>query len=154
MSKSLVQLEGFDELKKKIKRLPDKVKRKEVQKILRVSAKSTVTAARAEAPISKKAHTFRGGRVYQPGNLKKSIRTKVMTRARVPMVIVGPTSTGKKYDGFYGRSFVIPGHRTRSGGLVKPNPFMQRGHDKTAGLVTGKAVRATEKYIQKQINKL
>ena len=154
MSRSIVEVQGFDELRQKIKNLPDKVKKKQIQKILRVAAKSTVTETRLQAPVSSKAHTFRGGRIFEPGNLKKSIRVKVMTRARVPMVIVGPTSQGKKYDGFYGRQFVIPGHRTRSGGLVKPNDFMKRGHDKTAGKVTDQALRATEKYIQKQIDKL
>lgn len=153
MSKSIFEIKGFAELQKKIKRLPDKVKRKEIVKILKVSAKSTVTAARAEAPISKKAHTLRG-KVYNPGNLKKSIRTKVMRRSRVPMIIVGPTSTGNKYDGFYGRQFVISGHRTRSGNRVEPNPFMQRGHDRTAGKVSKEMQVKTERYMQKQINRL
>lgn len=154
MNKKLIEVQGFPELKKKIQSLAnDKVKRKEIQKILRLSAKSTVAAARVEAPKSDKPHTFRGGKVFQPGNLKKSIKVAVLRRSRVPMVVVGPRSSGK-YDGFYGRSFVIPGHRTRGGGSVAPVPFIKRGFESTKGLVTAKAVKATEKYIQKQINRL
>lgn len=152
MNKSIFEIQGFEQLKAKIKSLPDKVKAKEIVKILRRSAKSTIDAARSMAPISKKAHVFRGGKVFQPGNLRKSIRAASMRRSRVPMIIVGPRSSGK-YDGFYGRAFVIPGHKTTSG-FVAANDFMARAFRSTGGLVADSAVAATEKYIQKQIDRL
>ena len=158
MNKSIYEIEGFDELQRKIKSLPDKVKKKEVNKILRKAAKSTVDAARAFAP-------------KRTQNLSKSIKVATMTRAKVPMVVVGPRSKGK-YDGWYGRQFVIPGHniykagfsRNRKGnkkyndanaaGKVAANPFMEKAFNATGGLVSQKAVASTEKYIQKQIDRL
>lgn len=148
MSKSIFEIRGIDELRAKIKALPDKVKKKEIIKILRQSAKSTVAQGRLEAPKSKKPHSLKGGKLIMPGNLMKSIKVKVMTKARQPMIVVGPRSRGK-YDGFYGRQFVIPGH-----GKTPPNPFMERAKNKTEGRVSADAVAKTEKYIQKQIDRL
>lgn len=153
MSKQLYEIKGFKELKRKIQALPDKVKRREMVKILRLTARSTVLAARVEAPKSTKAHMLRGGKVIQPGNLKKSIKVETLRRSKVPMVAVGPKSSGK-HDGFYGRQFVIPGHRTRAGNFVKPNNFMERGFDRTKGLVSAEMVQRTEKLVQRQIDRL
>ncbi len=171
MSKGIYEITGFKELQAKIKLLPDKVKVKEMRKILRISAKPTVDAAREQAPESKKSHSIRGGKRFEPGNLKKSIKVAVMGKARSPMVVVGPRSKGK-YDGFYGRQFVIEGHnlyragfrRNKKGnrtfnaggsvGKVAANPFMERAMNKTKGRVADYAVAKTEKYIQKQISKL
>lgn len=170
MSRLEIQVKGFDVLTNKIKRLPDKAKRREVLKILRRSARPTVQAARQEAPESDREHTIRG-KVIQPGNLKKSIRPAAMRRSRVPMLVVGPRSSGK-YDGFYGRSFVIPGHnlyragfkRNRKGNAsanaagasskVPPNPFMDRAQKRTEGPVSKKALKGMERYVQKLIDKL
>lgn len=153
MSKSLVQIEGFDKLERKIKSLSnDKVKRKEVLKILGQVANSTVSVARAEAPKSKKPHSISGKnratRVFQPGNLKKSIGKRVMRRARNPMLVVRARST-KKYDGFYGRQFVIKGTKKQ-----KANPFMARAYQKTKGGVTRESEQKMARYIQKQIDRL
>lgn len=170
MDKLITEIQGFDTLREKIKRLPDKVKRREVLKILRRSARSTVKVARMEAPKSDKPHNSRGKKI-QPGNLRKSIRAASMRRSRVPMVVVGPRSSGK-YDGWYGRQFVIPGHniyragfkRNRKGNQaanaagavsrVPANPFMDRAQAITKGKVTADAVAGTEKYIQRQIDRL
>ena len=171
MTKALFEVKGFDQLQKKLKSLPDKVKKKEVVRVLRKSAKDTISAARREAPQSKKPHTLKGGKVIQPGNTKKSIKFQVMRRAKNPGGIVGPRSLGK-YDGFYARQFVIPGHniyrvgfkRNRRGNQkfnsrgakrrVPENPFMARAFNQTKGRVTDKAREGIEKLIQKQINSL
>ena len=150
MSKSIYEIQGFDELQNKIKRLPDKVKKREMIKILRASAKSTVAAARDEAPKSKKAHWIRGKKI-QPGNLKKSIKVAVLRRSRNPNIVVGPRSSGK-FDGFYGRQFIIKGTTGKS--AIKANPFMERAQRRTEGKVTIETVSKTEKYIQKQIDRL
>ena len=139
MAKQLVEIKGFDELQAKIKKLSDdKDKRKPILAILRKSAKSTIDAARQLAP-------------KDTGVLAKSIKFEVMRRAAVPMGIVGPRSTGK-YDGWYGRQFVIPGYAGTK--KVDPNFFMNRAQAKTQNQVIGKAIPQTEKFIQKQIDKL
>ena len=168
MSKSIVEIKGFDELVRKIKTLPDKAKKREVLKILRKSAQTTVKVARQEAPKSDRPHVLKGGKKILPGNLRRSIGAKVARRAKNPMIVVRPRSTGKN-DGFYGRLFVIPGHNTRRGGFrksrrrsrkrgsigkksVPSNPFMNRAYTKTEGKVSKEALASTEKYIQKLIS--
>lgn len=171
MSKPIFEIKGMDELQRKIKQLPDKAKKREVIKILRKSAQSTVKQARKEAPKSKKPHYLKGGKKIMPGNLQKSIGVQVARKAKNPMIVVRPKSSGK-YDGFYGRAFVIFGHniyragfkRNRRGNKrfnatgarssVRPNQFMNRAYAKTEGKVSKEALASTEKYIQKLINKL
>lgn len=154
MSKQLWELEGFDELQRKLKKLPDKIKRREVVKILRRAARDTVKEARSQAPKSKKAHVFRGGKRFEPGNLRKSIGVQVARKSRNPMIFVKPRSSGK-YDGFYGRAFVIPGHKTRGKGRRVPaDPFMNRAQEKTQGKVSSESVKGVEDYLKKQIDRL
>lgn len=159
MAKQLFEVNGFNELQAKIKTLSnDKDKRKPVIAILRKSAASTIKAARGLAP-------------KDTGVGAKSIKFQVLRNARVPMGIVGPRSSGK-YDGFYVRQFVIPGHniyragfkRNRQGNKnynatgakskVAPNYFMNKAQQLTQGKVSTEALASMEKFIQKQINKL
>ncbi|MDH7444675.1 hypothetical protein [Aquimarina sp. 2201CG14-23] len=171
MNKRIFEIKGFGELTAKIKKLPDKAKRKEVLKILRKSARSTVKEARNQAPKSKKTHVLKGGKKVDPGNTRKSIGIQVARRARNPMIVVRPKSSGR-YDGFYARAFVIFGHniyrvgfkRNRRGnsrfnskgatGRIPANKFMNRAKDKTEGKVSREALVSTEKYIQKLIDRL
>ena len=108
MAKTLFEIEGFKELNQKIKKLPDKVKKREILKILGQVANPTVKAARAQAPKSKKAHWQAGRRtkkLIQPGNLKKSIgkiRGKRGLGKNNAVLYVGPKTKGVKYDGWYG----------------------------------------------------
>lgn len=158
-AKQLIEIKGFEELQNKIKKLADdRDKRKAIIAILRNSAKSTISTARRLAP-------------KRSGVLAKSIKFEVLRRAKVPMGIVGPRSSGK-YDGWYGRQFVIPGHniyrkgfkRNRKGNKeynakgakkrVAPNYFMNRAQQLTQNRVIGSAIPQTERFIQKQINKL
>jgi hypothetical protein len=115
MSKSVIQIEGFAELQQKIKSLGnDKVKRKEVLKILGQVANPTVKAARSLAPVNKglrvrgKTYARRkrqiGKRVinntYVSGLGKKSIGKKNMRKTKNAVVYVSPRSV-KSADGFY-----------------------------------------------------
>lgn len=151
MSKSIVEIEGFTELLAKIKQLPDKVKRREMLKVLRQSAKPTLRAARAEVPVSKKQHIISGKRsrkVIQPGQLRKSIGNITGKAKDKAVVYVGPRTKGKRYDGFYGMWV--------HGGTVKQraNPFMDRAYNSTKGQVTADTEKNVARYIQKQIDKL
>jgi hypothetical protein len=158
-AKGLYEITGFAELQAKIKKLGnEKDKRKPILAILRKSAKSTIDVAKRLAP-------------KDSGVGAKSIKFQALRRARVPMGIVGPRSLGK-YDGWYMRQFVIPGHniyragfkRNRKGNAkanlkgakkrVPANFFMNRAKETTERQVIGKAIPQTEKFIQKQIDKL
>jgi len=151
MAKDLIEIQGFNLLRAKIKQLPDKVKRSELLKVLRVVAEPTVKAARGTVPVSKKPHLQSGKRtrkLIQPGNLKKSIGKIVAKRNKVDAVlVVGPRVKGK-HDGWYG-AFV-------EGGTInqKPNPFMNRAYKQTKGKVTADAEAKVSAYVQKQINRL
>ena len=154
MTKSLIEIKGFAELEAKIKQLPDKVKRAEMLKILGQVANPTVSAARANAPQSKKEHLISGKRtrkVVQPGNLKKSIGKITGKRGlgkQNAVLYVGPKSKGKKNDGWYGM-FVEKGTVKQ-----QSNPFMNRAYEQTKGGVTANAEVKVTKYIQKQIDRL
>lgn len=166
MSNSIdVKIEGFTELRQKIKRLgDDKSKRKEVTKILGQLANPTLKAARNLAPVGdgkirlgSKTYDRKKRQVgkkvmqnpYKAGIGKKSIAKKVMTRASVPMVTVSPRSR-KSADGFYLRQFVITGTRFTK----KKNFFLDKAYQQTKGNVTVQAERKMSRYFQKQIDRL
>jgi HK97 gp10 family phage protein len=153
VSKQLVAIKGFEKLSSQIKKLPDKVKRKEVLKILGQVANPTVKVAKQLAPVSKKAHVQkrkgqRFGTWITPGTGKMSIGKKTMRRAQNPTLYVSPMST-KKADGYYLRQFVIPGTKYQ-----KSNAFIDKAYSQTKAGVTKDAEVKIAKYIQKQINKL
>lgn len=154
MPKDLYQIEGFEELQRKLKQLPDKVKKKEMLKVLGQVATPTVKVARQQAPISKKKHVISGKRtrkIIEPGNLRKSIgkiRGKKGLGKQNAVLYVGPRSKGRKNDGWYGM-FVEHGTKKQ-----KANPFMKRAYQQTKGKVTADAENKVAKYIQKQIDKL
>ena len=153
MSKSLVEIKGFNELQRQLKKLPDKVKKREVNKILMQVANPSLKVAKALAPISKKVHIQKRkgqafGTYIMPGTGKKSLAKKAMTRAKNPLVYVSPRSR-KTADGWYLRQFVIPGTKH-----IKSNNFIDRAYNQTKGLVTAEAEVKVARYIQKQIDKL
>lgn len=155
MSKGLFEISGFEELQQQLKKLPDKVKKREVVKLLGQAANPTVKAAKRLAPQSKKEHTISGKtrakKTFQSGNLKKSIGKKTMTRAKNPKIVIRANSR-KAADGFYGRQFLLRG--TKKGNRLQSNPFMDEAYQQTGGRVTADAEKKIEKYIQKQINRL
>ncbi len=161
--KSIIQVEGFDRLQQKIKQLPDKVKKREVLKILGQAANPTLKAVQKLAPVGSGFIEVRGKRYkrgkrqvrktvvqdqYTPGIGKKSISKKNMTRAKNPMLYISPRSR-KKADGFYLRQFVSPGTKHQ-----KPNDFMERAFNSTKGRVTAESEQKIVKYIEKQITRL
>ena len=167
MPKDVVEITGFRELQAKIKRLPEKVKKRKVIQILGQVANSTVNKAKALAPVDK-GITVRGKTYkrkkrqvrkvvvqeeYTTGFAKKSIGKKTMRRARVPMLVVRANDiaigTKKKYGGWYVRQMLIRGTKH-----IKGNPFMDKAYNLTKGKVSADAEVKMSKYIQKQINTL
>ncbi|QOD60654.1 hypothetical protein H9I45_15140 [Polaribacter haliotis] len=154
MNSNLIEIEGFKELEKKLKSLSsDKVKSREVLKILGQVANPTVKAVKALTPIAKKPHIQKRkgqsfGTVITPGTGKRSIGKKTMRRAKNPTLYVSPRST-KRADGWYLRQFVIRGTKYQ-----KANPFIDKAYQQTQGQVTKDAETKVAKYIQRQIEKL
>lgn len=156
-----MEIKGFKELERKIKELPEKVKRKEVIKILRTSAKPTLRAAKNEVPVAS-------------GNLKKSLGIIVGKKGRSkenPTIYVGPRSGGRlKYDGWYGaivhggrnvyrRGFKRRHVRSKQNAnaavkFIPGNPYMDRAYNQTKGQVTKETEKSVAKAIQRQIDKL
>lgn len=173
MNKSVVEIEGFDVLQRKITLLADdRDKQREVKAILRRVARPTVKAAQGFAPQSKKPHRARKT-LINPGNLKKSIGTITGRKGnskKNPTIYVGPRVRGK-YDGFYG-AWVHEGvniyrkgfKRNRKGNRdynaagaasrTKAQPFMDKAYNVTKGKVTADAEKSVAAFIQKRINKL
>lgn len=168
MSKSIVEIEGFAELQRKIKQLANpKDKRRELLTILRSVAKPTLTAARNYAPVSKKSHVARG-KVIQSGTLKRSLGNITGKNKENPTIYVGPRAKGK-FDGWYGH-FVEKGVNVYRTGFKRKRKrgandkaavrrtegqfFMKRAYDLTKGRVTSDAEKKTAKFIQRRINKL
>ena len=101
-------VEGIDALAGAV----ETIKRNEA-KLLRVStvagARIILKAAKEKCPVSTDGHHSRtGGKVvyYPPGNLKKSIKMKVLkpVTGGIQSILIGPV-VGKreKHDGWYGR---------------------------------------------------
>lgn len=154
MSKDFVEITGFKELESKLRSLgSDKIKNREVLKVLGQVANPTVKAVKSLTPVSKKPHIQkrkgqRFGTVITPGTGKRSIGKKTMRRARNPTLYVSPRST-KRADGWYLRQFVIRGTKYQ-----KANTFIDKAYQQTQGRVTKEAEVKVAKYIQKTIDRL
>ena len=160
MSKRIIEITGFKELQQKIKTLPEKIQKKEVIKVLRISARPTVAAARSEVPVD-------------TGQLKKSLGIIVGKKGKSkenPTIYVGPRTTGKN-NGWYGaivhggRKVYRAGYKRqhkRSSAQNKANavkfvpgdPYMTRAYNKTKGLITADAEKRVARASQRQIDKL
>lgn len=136
-SKQVFELEGWDEMLREVERLPDRMKRNELLKIMRRVAKPTVRAAKANvSSIS--------------GRLERSIGSITGRSKKYPNVQVGPRAKGKN-EGFHGH-LVEFGH---GGPNPAPaHPFMRPAYDQTKGMVTQDAARQVAKYLQKRANQL
>lgn len=175
MSDLQVDVQGFDQLVRKIKVLAnDKDKRREILMILKQISKPTLSAAKQNVPISKKAHLISGKRskkLIQPGNLKKSlghITGRKGSSKDNPTIYVGARVKGAQ-DGFYA-AWVHEGHnvyakgfkRKRKAGAnmgaaksrTKANPFLRNAYNQTGGRVTAEAEAQFSKFLQRRIDKL
>lgn len=171
MSKSIVEISGFDELSKKIKQLGnDKDKKRELLTILRHAARPTVRAAKNYAPVSRKSHMARGKKI-NPGNLQKSIGLITGRKGKAkenPTIYVGPRAKGN-FNGWYGH-FVEEGVNVYRKGYKRKHKrgandkaavsrtqgkwYMKKAYTLTEGRVTAEAEKNTAKFIQRRINRL
>jgi HK97 gp10 family phage protein len=168
MSSSLnVQVDGFEELKNKIKALAnDKDKKRESLILLREIARSTLNVSKTLVPMSLKSHKARGKKI-SPGNLKRSLGF-ITGKGSEPTIYVGPRAK-RGNDGWYGH-FVHEGFniyrkgykRKRKKGAnhaaalrrTRGNPFLRKAYERTQGKVTAESEQKFAAFIQKRIDKL
>jgi len=153
--KSLIEVDGFEELQRKLKQVSDRVTKREILSLLRKMARPYVRTGRSSGivPISKHKHIVSGKRtrqVIEPGNLRKSIGTITGRKGASkvnPTIYVGPRVKGK-YDGWYGH-FVDQGTKTG----ITPRNYMKKIYDRQTG-IDEKTAKALAKHIQKIIDRV
>lgn len=146
----VTQIEGFEALNKKLKRLTDDVKRREVLALQRKLAAPVRRAYAANLP-------------KDSGNLQGSVAVRTIPRRKTggnPAVAVLPSKRGR-YDGYY-KFMVIPkgstpGSRKRGSrktlNNVVPNARNRTLGQMESGLVDS-AEREAAKLVQKKIDRL
>ena len=171
MSSLQVDVQGFEQLKQKIRLLADpKEKKREMLLLLRQIAQPTLNASKQLVPVSKRAHVARRKKI-QPGNLKKSLGMIVGRKGEAkenPTIYVGARAKGS-FDGWYAH-FVHEGvniyrkgfkrKRTKGANMAsaisrtKGNPFLRNAYNQTEGKVTADSEKKVALFIQRRINKL
>lgn len=134
-----IDVEGFEELRAKLKRLPDKVKGREIEKIMRRVAKPALAAARQEAPEGK------------TGALKKSLR---ISRIRFRDAALAGVKVAPNRKKAYYAHFVEYGRKITGKGKTRANPFVGRARTITVPGAREKARVQLARYVQKSIDRL
>ena len=149
------KIEGLEGVSNEIKSLSsDKMKRREILKVLRRQAKPLVQAMRQNAPISENVIIF-GDDVFYPGNLRKSIAIKTSRSKTYPNVLVGPRygKGANKYDGFYAW-WIEYGTGTHISNPTGAKNFVQKTMQQKGELVTNQSSKELKKYIDKKAKTL
>jgi len=146
----VTQVEGFDKLNQKLKRLRDSVTRREVLKLMRRLSRPLVLAYRQVLP-------------KQSGTLSRSVAVRTVPGRRSggnPAIAIAPGRSGRN-NGYY-RFMVIPKGTTLSGGgrgsRKGVNTVVPRARDTAlrtvAPSVVEKAQTSAADLVQKQIDRL
>ena len=159
---NILKIEGFDELNRKLKQLPDRVKRTEVIRLQRQIAKPIIKAYSAALPVGDKDKK-RFGKTYVKGTLSKSVKAETVAARYTggnPSIVIRPGKKGQ-YDPWYRFMVVKKGTETGSikkGSRTGHNTVVEEARDKALQAAKGKATAEnadkTAKYIQKQIDRL
>ncbi len=158
----VTEVEGFEELNRKLKQLPDRVKRTEVLKIQRRLAKPIIEKYKSELPVGTRDKE-RFGNTYPKGTLGKSVKADTVPARKAdgnPAIAVRPSKKGK-FDSWY-KFMVIPkGTKTGSnarGTRKGINTVVEKARDRVVNMLgpqtQREALDKTAKYIQKQIDRL
>ena len=158
----ILKIEGFDELNRKLKQLPDRVKRTEVIKIQKQVAKPIIKAYATALPVGEKDKK-RFGKTYVKGTLSKSVKAETVAARHTggnPSIVIRPAKKGQ-YDPFYRFMVVKKGAKPGSikrGSRKGINTVVEEARDKAISATNATAERQsaekTAKYIQKQIDRL
>jgi len=156
-----IKIEGMEELTRQIQNIPnDKVKRRELLKILRRQSKPLLASIKSKVPISDGFIKVRGGSVKRKNktnqtgeveamNLKKSFKIKTGKSKMMPNVAVGPNRGGRgKNDGWYAH-FVLYGTKH-----IQGDDFVKRGADQVLPAISVTASEQLRKYIVKKTKQI
>jgi len=149
------KIEGLEGVSREIKSLSsDKMKRREILKVLRRQAKPLVQAMRQNAPVADRDIVVRG-KIYSPNNLRKAIAIKTSPSKKYPNVLVGARygRGGKKYDGFYAW-WIEYGVGTHTSNPTGAKNFVQKTWQQKGESVKTQASDQLKKYIDKKAKKL
>lgn len=95
-----IDLYGMEEVQTVLRVLPNKFANKTLVRALVLGAKPIRQRARDLAAQAKLPHKFKD-RIIQPGNLKRSIGYKAISKTP-PAIFIGPNrGSGRKYNAFY-----------------------------------------------------
>lgn len=166
-----IEIEGIETLIKQLKKMPEKMKRSYLLKILRSGSKPVVDAAKHEvAQIMEKAYSE--GR-YPTGNLYNSIGWITGKSEEYPNIQVGAKvqgapggywnkrsysggrrRSGSRFKGFHAHlvHYGTMNRRTRKGfgrGAAKGIPFMENAFEKSRTQVTANLTKSVSKYVEK-----
>jgi HK97 gp10 family phage protein len=143
-----LRIDGVDALLKVMDGIEKDMTAANIQAV-RAGARQFIKGAKARCPVGEKARE--GGKYpHQPGNLKKSIKGK-MLKQKYPgqaVAIVGPEVGPKaKHDGYYGY-FVEKGTSK-----TDPQPFMRKTEDEDKQKVDNVMAIEYQKAIEGKLEK-
>ena len=167
-----IDVTGIEEFTRKVRRLDDKMTRREVLKVQRRSAKPIVARFSSILPRGSRVHSrktkSKGNEeatktTYQPGNLKKSVKAETVPASKVggnPSIVIRPSIKGNA-DGYYRFMVVEQGTKlvsTKRGSRIGKNTVVSKARNKTAQSMNSLATRDYQnkmaKMLQRQIDKL
>ena len=144
------KVEGFEQLNRRLKLLPDRVKRTEVLKIQRRLAKPIIEKYKSELPVDS-------------GTLGRSVKADTVPIRKSdgnPAIAVRPGKKGRN-DGYYKFMVIRKGTKTgstRRGSRKGFNTVVEDARDRVVRSIGPKtykeAIEKTAAYVQKQIDKL
>lgn len=167
MEKVKVQLEGVDQLMRKIKKLDDRLKKRIIKKVGKKSLPPMVDSYQRNIKSSDEVFkVYRDGKIYaeiQPGQLKRSIGIKTPKHLQGRNVVgmsVGPKRTGRYKDpekgGWYGGFINFGWLRVGDGKRYRGENFgfAQRAQSAAQTKVRVKFVRTFKTMAEAEIRKL
>lgn len=149
------KIEGIEGITREIKSLSDdRVKRREILKILRRQCKPVLNSLKQNTPVAETAIKIRGV-TYSPGNLKKAMAIKTSPSKLYPNVLVGPRygKGAKSYDGFYAW-WIEFGKGTHENNPTGGRNFIQKTWNQSKDSLFNDTSKELKTYIDKQSKKL
>jgi HK97 gp10 family phage protein len=123
-------IQGLRELDQALKAFPLKVQKNVLSSAVRAAAKPIIKDAKTRAPKADEPHRSFEGRIVQPGNLRKTIRTsRIKSRASQGVVgfYIGPLKKKGLEDPFY---WVFLEEGTKH---IEARPFLKTAFDSKVG---------------------
>ena len=149
----IVEIKGFDEVRKRLDEFPEKLQKKVVRQGLKAGINVILDEAKATTPVG--STYWNKGK--SPGTLRNAITSRVCTKQGQPGSVMllthGKSSRGifVKNDAFYWR-FVEYGHamirKNKKIGKVMPIPFLRTAISKKWQM----AVEKAKEYIVQRLD--